>query len=46
SGLSGKDLAIRRQLLLDARTTSFEDALGPHLAACDRLLRGTAQEAS
>ncbi|MFE7115564.1 enoyl-CoA-hydratase DpgB [Streptomyces sp. NPDC057654] len=46
SGLSGKDLAIRRQLLLDARTTSFEDALGPHLAACDRVLRSAAQEAS
>ncbi|GAB2799204.1 enoyl-CoA-hydratase DpgB [Streptomyces sp. NPDC054796] len=39
SGLSGKELAIRRQLLFDATTTSFEDALGPHLAACDRALR-------
>ncbi|MFD6309261.1 enoyl-CoA-hydratase DpgB, partial [Streptomyces sp. NPDC060223] len=32
SGLSGKELAIRRQLLFDAATTPFEDALGPHLA--------------
>ncbi|MEU2794198.1 enoyl-CoA-hydratase DpgB [Streptomyces sp. NPDC007100] len=46
SGLSGKELAIRRQLLFDAGTTSFEEALGAHLAACDRALRGTAQEAS
>ncbi len=35
------DLAIRRRLLLDAATTSFEEALGAHLAACDRLLRRT-----
>ncbi|MFI6725995.1 enoyl-CoA hydratase/isomerase family protein [Streptomyces sp. R-74717] len=39
SGLAGKEIAIRRQLLFDAATTSFEDALGPHLAACDRVLR-------
>jgi isomerase DpgB len=37
--LSGAELAIRRQLMLDAPTTSFEDALGRHLAACDRALR-------
>ncbi|MGX2997549.1 enoyl-CoA-hydratase DpgB [Streptomyces sp. JNUCC 64] len=37
--LSGKELAIRRQLLFDAQHTSFEDAVGPHLAACDRVLR-------
>ncbi|MBM7169923.1 enoyl-CoA hydratase/isomerase family protein [Streptomyces sp. G44] len=45
-GLSGKELAIRRQLLFDAATTTFEDALGAHLAACDRALRrqGTGQE--
>lgn len=36
---SGTELAIRRQLMLDATTTSFEDALGRHLAACDRALR-------
>ncbi|MEO3845525.1 MULTISPECIES: enoyl-CoA-hydratase DpgB [unclassified Streptomyces] len=42
SGLSGKEVAIRRQLLFDATTTSFEDALGRHLAACDRSLRADA----
>jgi len=36
---SGKELAIRRQLMFDATTTSFDDALGAHLAACDRALR-------
>jgi isomerase DpgB len=36
---SGPELAVRRQLMLDATTTSFEDALGRHLAACDRELR-------
>ncbi|MEV0186320.1 enoyl-CoA-hydratase DpgB [Streptomyces sp. NPDC050625] len=47
SGLSGKEIAIRRQLLFDAATTSFEDALGTHLAACDRQLRTiAAKEAS
>lgn len=38
-GVGGKELAIRRQLLADASRTSFEDALGSHLAACDRALR-------
>ena len=38
-GVSGKELAIRRRLLLDATTTSYEDALGAHLAACDRAAR-------
>lgn len=37
--VAGKELAIRRQLMLDAGRTSFEDALGSHLAACDRALR-------
>ncbi|MFJ6141696.1 enoyl-CoA-hydratase DpgB [Kitasatospora sp. NPDC092286] len=37
--LSSPELAIRRQLMLDATTTSFEEALGSHLAACDRVLR-------
>ncbi len=41
-GLSGKELAIRRQLLFNATTTSFEDALGSHLAAVDRTLRQVA----
>jgi isomerase DpgB len=36
---SGAELAVRRQLMFDASTTSFEDALGVHLAACDRALR-------
>jgi isomerase DpgB len=35
----GAELAIRRQLMQDAPTVSFEEALGGHLAACDRLLR-------
>ncbi len=35
----GAELAIRRQLMLEAMTTIFEDALGVHLAACDRALR-------
>jgi isomerase DpgB len=38
-GVSGRELAIRRRLLLDATTTSYEDALGSHLAACDRAVR-------
>lgn len=38
-GGRGKELAIRRRLLLDATSTSYEDALGSHLAACDRALR-------
>jgi len=37
--LPGAELAVRRQLLLEATTSSFEDALGAHLAACDRELR-------
>lgn len=37
--LPGKELAIRRQLMFDAGSTSFEDALGSHLAACDRTIR-------
>jgi isomerase DpgB len=35
----GAELAIRRQLMQEALTTSYEDALGVHLAACDRALR-------
>lgn len=37
--IPGHELAIRRQLLSDAISTSFEEALGAHLAACDRALR-------
>ncbi|BCL17917.1 enoyl-CoA-hydratase DpgB [Micromonospora sagamiensis] len=40
----GPDVAVRRQLMLDATTTPFEEALGRHLAACDRLLRRTTTE--
>jgi isomerase DpgB len=36
---AGAELAIRRQLAQEALATSFEDALGVHLAACDRMLR-------
>lgn len=39
SVVSGTDLAVRRQLALDASTVAFEEALGAHLAACDRTLR-------
>ncbi len=39
SGIDTSDLAVRRQLLLEAQARSFEDALGTHLAACDRALR-------
>ncbi len=39
SAVSGTELAVRRQLALDAPTVAFEDALGTHLAACDRALR-------
>jgi isomerase DpgB len=38
----GAELAIRRQLMLEAMTTTFDDALGVHLAACDRALRSAA----
>jgi isomerase DpgB len=33
------DFAIRRRLMQDSLSTSFDDALGVHLAACDRSLR-------
>jgi isomerase DpgB len=42
----GADVAVRRQLMLDATTTPFEEALGRHLAACDRLLRRTREVAN
>jgi isomerase DpgB len=32
-------MSVRRRLLQDSLSTSFEDALGVHLAACDRALR-------
>ncbi len=37
--LSGRELAVRRQLLLEAGSADYEDALGAHLAACDREVR-------
>ncbi|MFE0045156.1 enoyl-CoA-hydratase DpgB [Streptomyces albireticuli] len=36
---AGAEMAVRRQLLLEAATTEHEEALGSHLAACDRELR-------
>ncbi|MGO4758111.1 enoyl-CoA-hydratase DpgB, partial [Streptomyces sp. 2MCAF27] len=38
ASVRGSELAIRRQLLFDAANISFEEALGAHLAACDRAL--------
>lgn len=38
AAVRGSELAIRRQLLFDAAATTFEEALGAHLAACDRAL--------
>jgi isomerase DpgB len=43
-GIPGAELAIRRQLMQDASGVSFEDALGAHLAACDRVLRQASVE--
>jgi isomerase DpgB len=42
----GTELAIRRQLMLEATATTFEDALGVHLAACDRAVRRVAAGAA
>jgi isomerase DpgB len=42
----GAELAIRRQLMQEAQAVSFEDALGAHLAACDRVLRRTSSAAA
>ena len=36
---AGAELAVRRQLVLENPGTSYEEALGAHLAACDRELR-------
>ncbi|MFJ2581080.1 enoyl-CoA-hydratase DpgB [Kitasatospora aureofaciens] len=44
AGLSGAELAIRRRLMFEATTTPFEESLGRHLAACDRVLRRAAGE--
>jgi isomerase DpgB len=37
--ISAAEVAVRRTLLLEATSTSFESALGVHLAGCDRQLR-------
>ncbi|WP_320068918.1 enoyl-CoA-hydratase DpgB [Micromonospora sp. RTGN7] len=37
--VSDQELAVRRQLLLEAPAAEYDDALGVHLAACDRELR-------
>jgi isomerase DpgB len=42
--IPGPELAIRRQLMDEAPAVSFEEALGAHLAACDRALRLSAAE--
>ncbi|MBL1290052.1 enoyl-CoA-hydratase DpgB [Streptomyces sp. NPDC057067] len=44
--LVGDEIAVRRQLHFDAATTSFDEALGSHLAACDRVLREPVEVAS
>ncbi|MDX3228664.1 enoyl-CoA-hydratase DpgB [Streptomyces sp. ME19-01-6] len=44
--ISDAELAVRRQLLYDAASTPFEDALGLHLAACARELRRLDAEGS
>lgn len=44
--VAGRELTVRRQLLLEASSTSYEDALGTHLAACDRELRRIASQTS
>ena len=35
----GKDVAVHRQLMLEAPMTAYEAALGTHMAAAERLLR-------
>jgi isomerase DpgB len=37
--VSDKETALRRQLLMEAGASDYDDALGIHLAACDRELR-------
>jgi len=37
--VSDREIAVRRKLLLEAGAVTYEEALGPHLAACDRELR-------
>ncbi|MDR7276953.1 enoyl-CoA-hydratase DpgB [Catenuloplanes atrovinosus] len=42
AAMPGSEVAIRRQLMLEAGQQSFDEALGAHLAACDRTLRRAA----
>ncbi|WP_285619408.1 enoyl-CoA-hydratase DpgB [Kineosporia sp. NBRC 101677] len=35
----GGEIKVRRQLMFNARTVGYDEALGSHLAACDRVLR-------
>lgn len=37
--VSDREIAVRRNLLLEAGAVAYEEALGSHLAACDRELR-------
>ena len=41
---TGTELGIRRRLMMEATSTSYEEALGAHLAACDRSLRRARRE--
>ena len=43
--ISDRELAVRRQLILEAPAAEFQDALGAHLAACDREIRRLAETA-
>ena len=43
AGARASDVRIRRDLLAEAASTTFENALGSHLAACDRALRSTSR---
>lgn len=38
AAMSGAEVAVRRQLLLEVQAMSIDDAFGLHLAACDREL--------
>jgi isomerase DpgB len=46
AGTVRTELAVRRRLLLEAVSTGFEESLGSHLAACDRLLRHQLDEST
>jgi isomerase DpgB len=37
--MADRETAVRRQLLLEAASVEYDDALGAHLAACERELR-------